>query len=81
MAAEVLLIAEGRIATVQLLEQLLAYLESSSTLRARSRLLSELRADDFTADSYPLIVRSFSREAHKLGHPLWVLPRRQLLAP
>jgi glycosyltransferase involved in cell wall biosynthesis len=67
MPIDVLLISEARIATVQLLEQLLEHLRASTGLRSRSRLLHEVRPDDITADTYPVIVRAFTPEAHSLA--------------
>lgn len=67
MATEVLLIAEARIATVQLLEQMLGYLETNYGLPHRFRLLPDLRPEDFTPETFPLIVRAFNPEAHGLA--------------
>ncbi len=67
MAGDVLVLAEHRIATVSLLEQLLAYLEKSAGVHARTRLLHELRATDITPDTFPLIVRACSPFASRLA--------------
>jgi glycosyltransferase involved in cell wall biosynthesis len=66
VAREILLISEARIATVQLLEQVLSHLQDTTSLRMRSRTLGELRAEDFTPETYPLIVRAFDAEAARL---------------
>lgn len=66
MANEVLLIVDAPIATVQLLEQVLAHLAATTPLRARTRLVSELVADDFTPGTFPLIVRSIAPETARL---------------
>jgi hypothetical protein len=66
VAKEVLLIADARIATVQLLEQVLAHLAGTTGLRTRSRLLSELTGEDFTPGTFPVIVRSITPEASRL---------------
>jgi len=58
LAGEVLLIVEARIATVELIEQLLAYLSETTPLRSRTVLLTELRPDDFAAGTFPLLVRT-----------------------
>jgi len=70
MPIDVLLIAETRIATVQLLEQLLAHLNDTTDVRARSRLLHELQPEDFTADTYPVIARSVDPEAYAIARML-----------
>ena len=58
MAREVLLIIEARIATVELIEQLLGYLSETTPLRARTVLLTDLRPEDFTEGTFPLLVRT-----------------------
>lgn len=58
MATEVLLVIEARIATVELIEQVLAHLSETTPLRTRTRLLADLEPDDLGVGSYPLIVRS-----------------------
>jgi hypothetical protein len=66
VAAEVLLIVEARITTVELLEQLLAHLSDTTPLRARTRFLAEFGPEDLTPDTYPLIVRSVDPLAMRL---------------
>jgi glycosyltransferase involved in cell wall biosynthesis len=70
MASDVLMIAEHRTATVSLLEQLLAHLQSTTSLRTRTRLLHELRATHLTSETYPFIVRSCNPSAHRLAKTL-----------
>ncbi|MBX3193963.1 MAG: hypothetical protein KF727_02540 [Microbacteriaceae bacterium] len=66
MAREVLLIIESRIATVEIIEQLLAHLSETGTLRTRTRTLAELSPDDLTSGTYPLLVRSVDPLAIRL---------------
>jgi hypothetical protein len=66
VAREILLISEARIATVQLLEQVLAHLHTTTSLGMRSRTLAELQPDDFTPETYPLIVRAFDQDAARI---------------
>lgn len=66
MTTDVLLISEARIATVQLLERVLAHLARTTDLTTRSRLLDELRPDDITAQTYPLLVRTIHPDAYAL---------------
>lgn len=70
VAKHVLLIAEARIATVQILELILHHLGQTTTLSVSSKLLSELEPEDFTDDTYPLLVRSCSPEASSLVRAL-----------
>jgi hypothetical protein len=70
VAAEVLLIIEARITTVELLEQLLAHLSETTPLRTRTRFLAEFRPEDLTPDTYPLIVRSVDPLAMRLAATL-----------
>ena len=70
MADHVLLVAEARITTVQLLERILGHLEHNSTLRFTSRLLHELEPEDFAEGVYPLIVRTCNPEAARLVRAL-----------
>jgi hypothetical protein len=66
LAREVLLIIEGRIATVELIEQVLAYLSETTPLRTRTVQLTELSPEDFTADTFPLLVRTVDPLAMRL---------------
>jgi hypothetical protein len=66
MAREILLIVEARIATVELIEQVLAYLSETTSLRTRTRLLTEVGPEDLTAETYPLLVRSVAPLAMRL---------------
>jgi hypothetical protein len=70
MASEILLISEARITTVQLLEQVGSYLEQTTALRIRSRLLHELAPDDFTPQTFPLFVRTIDPVAYGLTRTL-----------
>jgi hypothetical protein len=70
MATDVLLISEARIATVQLLEQLLDFLADTTPLTTRSRLLTEVVPEDFVSGTFPLIVRSCNSDALSLTRAL-----------
>jgi hypothetical protein len=70
MASEILLISEARIATVQLLEQVGSYLEQTTALRIRSRLLHELVPEEFTPQTFPLFVRTIDPVAYRLTRML-----------
>ena len=66
MITDVLLISEARIATVQLLEQVLAHLGESGEITGRSRLLDELRPEDVVEGTFPLLVRTIDPDAYDL---------------
>ena len=66
MATDVLLIIEARIATVDLIERVLAHLAETTPLRTRTRTLAELSEDDFRAGDFPLVVRSVDPLAMRL---------------
>jgi hypothetical protein len=70
MATDVLMVVEHRIATVSILEQLLAHVRNTTLLRTRTRLLHELRPTDLTPGTYPLLVRSCSPSAYRLTKAL-----------
>ena len=58
MADHVLLVAEARITTVQLLERILGHLEHNSTLRFTSLIMHELEPEYFAECVYPIFVRT-----------------------
>ena len=70
MASDILLISEARITTVQLVEQVLGYLEQNTALSTRSRLLHELRPEDFSPQTYPLFIRTCNPVAYGLTRML-----------
>lgn len=70
MKPRMLLIAEARIATVQLLEHTLAHLEPLAQIPVRSIAESDVTADDFSAGTIPVLVRSASPRAVRLARTL-----------
>lgn len=73
---DILIVVEGRIATVELVEQVFAHAAKHRALTWRTRIDSDVSVDDFGADTIPLFVRTsnpfaarFARALHNAGVP------------
>ncbi len=66
----VLLIAEGRIATVQLLESTLAHLVAQGEISLSTLLEKDVKSEHFSAGTLPVLVRTCTQDSVKLAKTL-----------
>lgn len=67
MARDILVIVEGRIATVQLIEQVLDRLQATTDVTWRTRIDVDVTPEDVGPDTIPLFVRSSAYRAGRLA--------------